>query len=108
MAGTPPEDLLEWLLREEETLGIDAVERGLIDIEAARALLYEELGYDPTESQLAGFQEAGQLKYERLPAVGVGFERVAFPWGYQPRYRDIVTGRYIGKADVSALIALTL
>lgn len=108
MAGTPPEDLLEWLLREEEVLGIGAVERGLVDIDSARRLLYEELGYEPTDAQLAAFAEGGALKYERLPEIGVRFEMVEYTYGFRPWYRDIATGQRVSKADVSAAIALTL
>lgn len=108
MAGTPPEDLLEWLLREEEKLGAERVSRATMDIEEAKRLLEEELGPDYTEAQATAFQEAGMLAYEKLPQVGASFERLVMPWGYQSVYRDVITGRYVSREDVwSALAAIS-
>lgn len=108
MAGTPPEDLLEWLLREEENLGVDVVERATLDMEAARELLYRELGYEIKDEHARAFMEAGRLKYEKLPEVSISFECLPQPWGYQSVYRDIATGRFIKREDVSAAIDVVL
>jgi len=99
VAGTPPEDLLEWLTREEEALGTEAVERGTTDIEEARRLLYEELGYEPTESQLDAWMGAGKAKYEVLPEIGVSLLSFERPWGTQYSYYNYATHRFIGKTE---------
>ncbi|GAI51971.1 unnamed protein product [marine sediment metagenome] len=98
---------MEWLDREEEIVGLDAVMRGTVDEKTLRELLYEELGYEPTEGQLGAWQQAGQAKFEQLPQVGVAFERLeqvvaGQVWGYRPAYRDITTGRFISLDDVMA------
>lgn len=100
MAGTPPEDLLEWLTREEEILGTDAIERGMIDVEAARSLLYEELGYEPTESQLEAWMGAGVTKYETLPEIGVSLFSIERAWGTQYTYYSYATHRFVGVSEV--------
>jgi len=105
MAGTSEEDLLAWLEREEERLGFTTVEEGLTDIEKARDLFYEELGYDITEEQFGALRQAEYLRYEELPGIGVGFERIEYPWGYREAYRDVVTGRFVSKVDVFDLLA---
>jgi len=104
MAGTPEEDLLAWLEREEERLGFTAVDDGLSDIDKARDLLYDELGYDVTEDQFRGLQNALTTRYEEFPAVGVGYSRIEQMWGYQPVYRDITTGRFISGESVRAAL----
>ena len=107
MAGTPEEDLLAWLEREEERLGFTAVEGGLSDIEKARDLFYDELGYDVTEEQFGGLQHALMTRYEELPAIGISYGRIERAWGYQPFYRDMTTGKFVSGTDVkSALDAL--
>lgn len=105
MAGTPEEDLLAWLEREEERLGFTGVETGLTDIERARDLFYDELGYDITEEQFGGLKSAQYLRYEELPTIGIGYSRIEQAWGYQDVYRDVVTGRFVAKADVYDLLA---
>ena len=106
MAGTPEEDLLAWLEREEERLGFTSVDDALGDIERARDLFYDELGYDITDDQFKGLADALGTKYEEFPAIGVSYGRVEQAWGYQPVYRDITTGRFTSGADVSAALAV--
>ena len=106
MAGTPEEDLLGWLEREEERLGFTGVEEGLTDIEKARSMLYDELGYDVTEEQYGGLKQAQELRYEELPVIGLSHHRVEEDWGYQSVYRDIVTGRFVSRTDVEGLLGL--
>jgi len=105
MAGTPEEDLLAWLEREEERLGFTSVDDALGDIAKARDLFYDELGYDVTEEQFGGLQDALYTRYEELPAIGVSYERVEHRWGYQPSYRDVITGRFVAGADVRSALA---
>lgn len=105
MAGTPEEDLLAWLEREEERLGFTGVEDGLTDIAKARDLFYDELGYDITESQFAGLKDAQYLRYEELPSISISYGRIEQPWGFQDTYRDVVTGRFMAKVDVFDLLA---
>lgn len=107
MAETPPEDLLEWLLREEEILGAEAVGRAAVDIEEARKLLKAELHDDPTDAQLTGFQQAGLLAYEKMPQVGIHYERVWHPKGlyHEAAHRDIMTGRFVKAEDVWSALA---
>lgn len=104
MAGTPEEDLLAWLEREEERLGFTSVDDALADISKARDLFYDELGYDITDDQFRGLQDALTTRYEELPAVGVSYGRVEQMWGYQPVYRDVATGRFVSGADVRAAL----
>jgi len=104
MPGTPEEDLLAWLEREEERLGFTAIDDALDDITAARALLYEELGYDLTDEQFQGLRGALSTRYEDLPAIGVDYSRIEHDWGFQSVYRDAVTGRFVAGADVRAAL----
>jgi len=97
MAGTPPEDLLAWLTREEEVLGAGVIERSLTDLEEARKLLYQELGYEPTEPQLEAWQQAGVSKYEALPELGIQLFPVERVWGTQYSYYSYATHRFISK-----------
>jgi len=105
MTGTPEEDLLAWLEREEESLGFAAVEDALQDFERARDLFFDELGYDLTEDQFAGLKAASYLRYEELPTIGVSYGRIEQAWGYQDTYRDVTTGRFVAKEDVYSLLA---
>lgn len=89
MAETPPEDLLEWLTRIEERVGITKTTRATFDIEEAKELLRRELGYEPTESQLSSFMIAGEAKYEVLPSLKIEVHPVVAPWGIRYRYYDI-------------------
>lgn len=107
MAGTPEEDLLGWLEREEESLGFSDIQDALGDIEKARLLLYDELGYDITESQFEALQRASMLRYEELPSIGVSYGRIEQAWGYQSTYRDITTGRFVSAEDVFSLLSTT-
>jgi hypothetical protein len=100
MAGTLEEDLLGWLEREEERLGFSDIQEGLGDIGKARALLYDELGYDITEAQFEALKSASLLRYEELPSVGITYTRVEQSWGYQDIFRDVVTGRFISGSEV--------
>ena len=101
------EKYLEWLSREEELLGIDATARASTDVEAARRLLYSEIGYEPSESQISAFMEAGMTRYEQLPQIGVTYAREWHPefQGYESTFRDIATGRYVARTDVMAALA---
>ena len=105
MAGTPEEDLLGWLEREEESLGFSTVADALGDIETARSLLYDELGYDITEAQFEALTTASVLRYEELPSIGISYSRVEQAWGYQDIFRDIITGQFISREDVWSLLA---
>lgn len=105
MAGTPEEDLLAWLEREEERLGFTSVEDGLSDIAKARDLFFDELGYDITDSQFVGLRDAQYLRYDELPAIGMSYGRIEQSWGFQETYRDVITGRFVAKVDVFDLLA---
>ena len=105
MAGTPEEDLLAWLEREEENLGFDLVQEALGDLERARQLFYEELGYDMTDDQFNALSGASTLRYEEMPAVGIDYGRIEQTWGFQPVYRDLMTGRFVSKQDAFSLLA---
>jgi len=98
------ERYMEWLEREEERLGISAVGRATVDIEEAKRMLYEELGYEPTEGQLSTFMEFGKARYEIMPEVGVTSYRFERPYGYQIVYRDVFTGRFMSYPAVSERI----
>lgn len=105
MAGTPEEDLLAWLEREEERLGFTSVDNALRDIQQARDLFYDELGYDITEEQFKGLQDALFMRYDELPTIGVSYSRIEQAWGYQPSYRDVITGRFVAGGDVRSALA---
>jgi len=108
MAGEMSEAYLEWLEREEETVGLGAAMRAATDIEEAKKLLTEELGYTPTDAQVEAFTGAGTMKYKTLPEIGVGFERLEQKWGYQPAYRSTVAptkGQFVSPKYVMEAIA---
>lgn len=105
MPKTPEERYMEWLQREEELWGIDEMQRATTDIERLRELLYEELGYEPTASQLSSFMEFGKARYEIMPEVGATTTRFLRPYGYQQVYRDIPTGRFISYKEASRRIS---
>lgn len=98
------ERYMEWLEREEERLGMGATVRASEDVEVARDLLYEELGYDPSEAQVSSFMEMGKARYEVMPEVGITSARFERPWGYQTVYRDIATGKFMAFRGVSERI----
>ena len=102
---TPEEDLLSWLEREEEQLGYTRLEDALTDIDKARDLLFDELGYDMTEGQFAALKQASFTRYEELPTVSISFERIEQKWGFQTTYRDTITGRFVAREDVFSLLA---
>lgn len=104
MAVTSEEKYMDWLDREEERLGFTAIEDAMGDIEDARALFYEELGYDMTEGQFLALKGTLQTRYEEFPAISITFERIEQKWGYQPAYRDITTGRFVSREDVYSLL----
>jgi len=104
MPETPPEDLMEWLLREEEIWGIGKTTRLTIDEEELREFLYKELGYEAHESQVAGFRDAAKIRYEIMPEVGITTARYLRPYGYQQTYRDVATGKFISYAETSRRI----
>jgi len=107
MPKAPQEKYLEWLSREEELLGIDETARASTDVEAARRLLYSEIGYEPTESQVTAFMGAGVERYEQLPQVGAYYAREWHPefQGYESVFRDVTTGRYMARTDIIAALA---
>jgi hypothetical protein len=74
------------------------------DITTARALLYDELGYDITDAQFDALRGAAALRYEELPSIGITYLRVEQSWGYQDLYRDIATGRFASREDVFSLL----
>jgi len=45
------------------------------------------------------------MRYDELPAIGVSYGRIEQSWGYQPVYRDIVTGRYVSGESVRAALS---
>lgn len=95
---------MEWLEREEERLGIVTTQRATTDIEEAKKMLYGELGYEPSETQVSTFMEMGKARYEIMPEVGVTSLRFERPWGYQTTYRDVTTGKFISYAETTARI----
>jgi len=103
---TTEERYLEWLDREENIFGIDAIMRAGTDIGEAVKLLEQELGYTPTEKQVAAFRDTAFGKYEALPSIGVYYQRDFHPeWqGSQSTYRDIMTGRFVSRADVESAL----
>ena len=101
MAGTPEEDLLAWLEREEQNLGFTTVEGGLENLTKARALFYDELGYDITESQFAALKDSQILRYSELPMIGAAYDRVEQAWGWQPVFR--IKGRFASWEQVQEL-----
>ena len=105
MAGTPEEDLLGWLEREEERLGFTNIDDALGDIKKAQSLFYEELGYNMTDDQFAGMKDASYLRYDELPSIGMSTSTFEREWGVQRTYRDITTGRFVKAEDVFSLLA---
>jgi len=104
MPKEPAERYMEWLEREEERLGIAATQRGTMDITEAKAMLADELGYEPTEGQLDTFMMTGKARYEVMPEVGVTSRMFERPWGRQMTYRDVATGKFISYAETSERI----
>ena len=113
MVGTPEEDLLAWLEREETELRPDQtfgerfaeVHEALTDIDKARELFYRELGYDIKDEQFEALRHASTLRYEELPTIGISYGRIEQKWGYQETYRDVITGRFVSSTDVYSLLA---
>jgi hypothetical protein len=105
MAETPAEDLMSWLQREEEVIGVAGMERASTDIEEAEDMLYEELGYPPSDAQLSAFMETAKTRYEAFPEIGITSYRFERDWGYQTVYRDVATGRFTSYSDVQERIA---
>lgn len=99
MARAKEERYLEWLEREEESLGLDDIVRASGDIDYARGLLKGELGYDPTEAQMDAFFVTAKTKYQVLPSLNVSYERIEHTWGFQSVYRDMATGRFISREE---------
>jgi hypothetical protein len=99
-------DFLKWLEREEEVFGMTGAIERTIDPDACRRMLLEELGYDPSDKQVGAMYEAGRMRYETLPTIGVSTSQVSYPWGKQTWYRDLTTGRRVGTADVQYRIDL--
>jgi len=122
MAGTPEEDLLGWLDRAEEKVGFDALQDALAqDIEEARLLLYEELGY-LSDDQIETLRSASTWRYEELPSIGVTYtsqdvfrdpttgrfvSRISATWGASPigYLREEATGKYISFEDAFKMLA---
>lgn len=104
MPREPEERYLEWLERVEESVGFDRTVRASTDVEEARRLLYDELGYEPTKTQLDAFMSSGVTRYEQLPILGIRHEMVEHWWGYESSYRDIITGRFVRPEDVMSAL----
>jgi len=106
MTGTPEEDLLGWLEREEEVIGFNEMQRGLTgDYEEARERFFGQITGDLTENQFDSLKAASRLRYEELPQIGVSFGRVEQAWGYQETFRDVITGRFVKAEDAFSLLA---
>lgn len=97
-------DFLEWLMREEEEFGLTGAIERTIDPEACRRMLQEELHYkfpkEVSEAQVKAMYETARYKYETLPEIAARPELYVRPWGKQVTYRDIPTGRFIGREEV--------
>jgi len=108
MAGTPPEDLLQWLEREEQILGFTAVDDALYDLAEAQKLFYDELGYDLTEAQFSALGEASALRYEYFPEAGVSYTRTFREdyQGWQDLYRYAPTGQFINIEQAMGLVSV--
>lgn len=107
--GTP--DFEKWLDREEETFGLTGAITRTIDPGRVRDMLREELGYDPTESQVDAFYEAARSRYETMPQIGVKtFTVTTYKGTIRERwdlwYRDIATGRRVGLEAVQERLRL--
>lgn len=100
MAGTPPEDLLAWLTREEERLGTTAVARAAGDYAATRDLLYDELGYEPEVAQIESLMGAYEVKNAILPELGIGIIPRETRYGKVYSYYNYATHRFTGAASV--------
>jgi len=110
MPVTPIDAWLEWLEHIEEELGLYGAVYGTIDPEACRKLLYEELGYEPSQAQIDLMFETGRTKYEGYPQIGVRSETVTYHRGTIGQYkelwfRDIPTGRRISTVAVAIRLA---
>lgn len=99
------EAYLEWLDREEESLGKAATVRLSADFDAAKEMLWGELGYEPADTQIEALMRAGEMRYKIMPEIGVSFERIEHVWGKQSTYRDIMTGRFISSTAVEQALA---
>lgn len=100
MPETPPEKLMGWLTREEEEFGLTGAIERTIDPERVREMLREELKYDPTEAQIELMMRSSRYRYEALPQIATTTQVFTRPWGSQIIYRDIPTGRFIGRGAV--------
>lgn len=96
---TDPEKLMGWLEREEEEFGITGAVSRTLDWEGCRAMLKEELGYDPSDAQIDLMQRAGRYRYEQLPQIEATTTQIIYPWGQQLWYRDVATGRRISTEE---------
>ena len=104
MAGTPEEDLLEWLERAEEHVGFSELQDVLlIPFAEAQEMLYKQLGY-VAEGSFEALKEASTLRYEELPSIGVSYKLVEHGWGRQSTYRDVITGRFVSGEDAFSLL----
>ena len=99
-----PEDCLEWLEREEEHYGYAEFSDAMEEIDKARALFYEELGYELKDEQYAVLKAAQIIRYEELPLASVTYERMEYPGGLQDFYRDIASGQRVAREDVFSLL----
>lgn len=105
MPETPIEKLMGWLEREEEEFGLTGSITRTIDPEACRSMLREELGYEPSQTQVDLMYSSGRYRYEVLPEIGVRTELVQYAWGSELWYRDITTGRRLSLETVESRIA---
>lgn len=103
---TNEERYMEWLGREEDTLGMETTERATADYDEMRRLLYDELGYEPSGAQIDALMSAGEMRYELLPLTSTQAKTFERWWGRQTTYRDVVTGRFVSKEDVFALMGV--
>lgn len=100
MPETPPDKLMGWLTREEEEFGVTATIERTMDFEACRSLLEKELRYDISPEQVELMYATARYRYEAMPQIAVTPGIYTRPWGTQVTYRDIPTGRFIGREAV--------
>ena len=104
MAGTPEEDLLAWLEREEENLGFTTLQNALGDFESAHDLFIEMLGYDLQESQFQALNDAVKVRYVDFPLAGIQTTKDEHMWGFQTSYR--IKGRFASFDQVQEAVRL--
>jgi len=106
MAGTPEEDLLAWLEREEEAVGFAAFEEAMTDFQKARVMYFEQVGLDMSEDQFAALTAVGYTRYVELPAAGVTFTLRETKAGWYAQYKYEPTGQFISSEAAFGLLAM--